>query len=512
MPRSARASPTQLVVAVAVVASSVFAFFGCASTGGQEQTGGAPGQVDRRAAAAGRDEVAGVALAPVPDSVLKVCLAAQERLSYEVLCPPRLPRGTEARDPWRLPEPLQATTSRDAALVVGYGAEDPKSLAGNHPRRHLHLIVSKATLGVPEGAQRATLGGKEGWYAPAATEYFEGIYFGNHARFVWRERGTLYFASLHGFNPLRTRRLLGTIMRELRPARELATLRAPVEPDTVGVGPTDLAVTSGAIWATSRAGIQGGRARLYRIDPASQQTELVSQVGARSPSVAGNGAGLWTAMPIEERDPSTGQLRSRTPVGSGRLVTALASLDDGVVATMVRWRPGEGQVSEVWRIGGGGRVRWRARAGRGASDLALLDGSAWVVNARSGTVSRLSLKDGETLGTLRLGGRPFAVAATRGAIWVTDPTRHLVHRVDPASNRVVARVQVGNSPRGVVATPQAVWVAEMGEGNITEIDPGANQVRRRVHVGGDPIAVALDRGTIWVALYSDGAVKALPAS
>jgi hypothetical protein len=47
------------------------------------------------------------------------------------------------------------------------------------------------------------------------------LYFSNHTRFLWRERGVDYVATLHRFGSLQeTRALLGRLIRELRPVAQ----------------------------------------------------------------------------------------------------------------------------------------------------------------------------------------------------------------------------------------------------------------------------------------------------
>ncbi len=80
---------------------------------------------------------------------------------------------------------------------------------------------------VPEGARPATLGGRRGvlkdatsyGLASGANDY---LYWANHTRFLWRENGVDYVASLHRFGTKKeTRALLGRLIRELRPAKAL---------------------------------------------------------------------------------------------------------------------------------------------------------------------------------------------------------------------------------------------------------------------------------------------------
>jgi hypothetical protein len=69
----------------------------------------------------------------------------------------------------------------------------PGHLALDRPDRFLHFVVGLATEGIPTGARRVRLGGRWGMLAPAsAVDSYQGAYFANHVRFVWREHGVRY--------------------------------------------------------------------------------------------------------------------------------------------------------------------------------------------------------------------------------------------------------------------------------------------------------------------------------
>lgn len=135
---------------------------------------------------------------PVSAEIVEACREAQREVAYTVLCPARLPRPTAAG----APAPLDVGVYEGGRTIdLGYGAayEHPQIDALNTPARFLHFVVGKAIHGVPADARLATLGGRRGLLAPASGPYFQGAYYGNHVRFVWRERGTRYVATLHTF-------------------------------------------------------------------------------------------------------------------------------------------------------------------------------------------------------------------------------------------------------------------------------------------------------------------------
>lgn len=190
-------------------------------------------------------------LSPTPARVVVQCKLAQARASFPILCPARLPRpfiGWPRDEPPRVVAEIllapgassrsRAERRRAAAggVSVGYGAPwEPDSgpdwqlhLWRNRPCCFLHFEVFRRHEGpqhVPAGAVAAELGGRKGLVKDATTygvmsRTGDYLYWANHTRFLWRENGIPYVATLHRFGTKDdTRALLGRLVRELRPAR-----------------------------------------------------------------------------------------------------------------------------------------------------------------------------------------------------------------------------------------------------------------------------------------------------
>jgi hypothetical protein len=194
-------------------------------------------------------------LLSTPAGVVAQCRRAQARSPTTLLCPRRLPRPSVR---WRnatlprlnaymLPAPGATWTShsdpryrhrRAGGVTIGYGGPwEPDSgpdwhghLWRNRPCCFLHFEVFWRRAGrrqVPAGARPAVLGGRRGLLKDAssyglASATGDYMYFPNHTRFLWRENGVDYVASLHRFGSLQeTRALLNRLIRELRPVGEL---------------------------------------------------------------------------------------------------------------------------------------------------------------------------------------------------------------------------------------------------------------------------------------------------
>ncbi len=194
-----------------------------------------------------RVALATVRLAPVAEAVAVTCRAWQRRARLPLLCPRRLPRATLAMPPGSKQSPPAVRVSvvgdprrpgRVGLLGFEFGYSAPvEPTSGRGWRRHLwwnrpccflhfgvYRLVPPAGR-VPHSLARAALGGKRGLLRRATglgLRGSEGAWWANHAWFFWRERSATYVATLHFFGRgTETRRLLGRLIRELRPARSM---------------------------------------------------------------------------------------------------------------------------------------------------------------------------------------------------------------------------------------------------------------------------------------------------
>jgi hypothetical protein len=180
------------------------------------------------------------ALGPVrlvrsPPGVARVCRRVQARSASPVLCPAHLPRAFIGW-PRGAPAPKISASPLPGGINVGYGAPwEPDSgpdwrlhLWRNRPCCFLHFEVFRRPPGraqVPATARPAALGGRRGLLADASSYGLASggrdyLYYANHTRFLWRERGVPYVATLHRFGTAdETRALLGRLLRGLRPVR-----------------------------------------------------------------------------------------------------------------------------------------------------------------------------------------------------------------------------------------------------------------------------------------------------
>lgn len=189
------------------------------------------------------DPAPGAAFAPIRLQAVPVRTERRCRGSGVRLCPsalprpflgPLLPTGKNGRPPALNVESRTYLDhgGRFAWVSFSYGAPwEPDSgpdwrrhLWRNRPCCFLHFEVYRRLGGprvIPENARPAPLGGKRGYLAqPASSGTFcgngnRGAYWCNHLRFVWKQDGFWYAASLHWFGR-GTRDLLARLVRNLR--------------------------------------------------------------------------------------------------------------------------------------------------------------------------------------------------------------------------------------------------------------------------------------------------------
>jgi hypothetical protein len=178
-----------------------------------------------------------VPLHPLPARAVDACRKMQAAVRFPVLCPARVPLPTLARRPPFhvdiLGSPRHPDLQTPFGIELGYNAPiEPQSgpgwrrlVARNRPCCFLHFtIFRRLGAALPPGLKPAVLGGKRGRIRYATGYGLQGTvayFWSNHTWFFWRDRGIDYAASLHYFGP-GTTRLLGRLILQLRPARELS--------------------------------------------------------------------------------------------------------------------------------------------------------------------------------------------------------------------------------------------------------------------------------------------------
>ena len=144
------------------------------------------------------------------------------------------------------------------------------------------------------------------------------------------------------------------------------------------------------------------------------------------------------------------------------------------------------------------------------SNIAVGEGSVWVLNTADARVSRVDPRTGDVIRSFEPPGRPTDIAAGAGALWIgSGPgATHRVSRVDPGTGEQTRTVRLpgggdegdGNFSAGfpgIAVGAGAVWAINP-DGTVSRLDPASG---RRVAVVRGPdgaAAIAAGDAGVWV--------------
>ena len=228
--------------------------------------------------------------------------------------------------------------------------------------------------------------------------------------------------------------------------------------------PTSVAVGFGSVWVTS-----GTDDELLRYGPADRDVATEIAVGRDPADVAVGDRWAWV---VNRKDGTVSQVDALDPLTERATATVEVAPRPVSVATEgdVTWVASPSQ-SMLTRIDSSGEAPTAqpVAIGGAPTDLAIVDGSLWVVDTRDRTLAEHSLEDGHRLNVTELGGQPVAIAVGPGALWVADKARDLAIRVDPAGEEETERYEVGHRPVAIAVGGGSVWVANAGGESVSRI-------------------------------------------
>jgi YVTN family beta-propeller protein len=273
--------------------------------------------------------------------------------------------------------------------------------------------------------------------------------------------------------------------------------------------------TCGGLMTEARAAFARGRARRrplqrrYVIAATGllvlTATIFAFRIGSDDPPTPPVGNGI-AAVGADGRLASfteIGAAPSNIAVGEGSVWVLNTEAD-----TISRIDPGTGKVVKV------------SRAGERPSDLAVGAGALWVghggglrnVTAR---VSRVDPDSGAIVRTVRLpvgngdgAGPPSTgyprVAVGAGAVWASNPDE-TVSRIDPETGRLLETIDVGVPQSTIAAGAEGVWFLNWENRTVTSIDPRTNRIGEEIPVDSAFLqAIAVGAGSVWVTSPQDG--------
>jgi virginiamycin B lyase len=165
----------------------------------------------------------------------------------------------------------------------------------------------------------------------------------------------------------------------------------------------------------------------------------------------------------------------------------------------------------VWRIDPTtGKVVAKVLTGEDPRSVALGEGSVWVANFGSDSVTRVDPVTNRAI-TIKIGRQPIDLAVGNGAVWVVTALDRSISRIDAASNRVVAKFSLPGRPNSVAVDDEGVWagvselpasVSRFGTA-VVRVDTATNTSTAVIPVQGQfRNFVAADDGAVWAATDS----------
>ncbi len=136
--------------------------------------------------------------------------------------------------------------------------------------------------------------------------------------------------------------------------------------------------------------------------------------------------------------------------------------------------------------------------GQHPDGMVIAEGSAWIINSGSETLSRVDLATGAEAPAQSVGGAPDGIAFGGGSVWVSVSSTGRLLRYDVASGALEANVAVPDGVGSCAFWDNALWVVDQLDNQVVRIDSVTNAIST-VAVGNDPVAVAAGPSGVWVA-------------
>jgi len=273
---------------------------------------------------------------------------------------------------------------------------------------------------------------------------------------------------------------------------------------------------AGPYWPTMTLALQGGYAwvackeqfRVVRVSTSTGKATKSVRLGAQAIAVRHGFGSVWAldaGGTLYRLDPRTGKVAKRISVNAAAAYNIWTGGGSVWVAA--------DQGSEVVRVSPQrNRVLAHIPAGDGPASMAFAGGTAWVVNHRDTTITRIDLASNKSTRLVRLGGdgAPERMIWLRGSLWITGRGTDLL-QVNPADGSVRRTIEIGGSGIDLVAEGDYVWVPTRS----AEVDPSGfptMDALKRVSVSSGAVStvvrssgrldvhgLAVAGGAVWIA-------------
>ena len=268
----------------------------------------------------------------------------------------------------------------------------------------------------------------------------------------------------------------------------VATIPVGESPAGVSVAPD-----GASVWVTNP-----GDGTVSIIDVGALEVRAAVELGPSPLAIVAGDEAVYVADFHEHRvsalDPDTGEVTGTAAVG--RAPSGLALSADGATLWVANRDDDDVLALDASTLeprgggGGGGRADGRVRVGTHPFGIALEPGGQrlWVANVLDDTVSVVDVDRLETVATIDVGERPYAVAfgGPHGRrAFVTNQYGDTVSVIDVDALETLATVDVGEYPEGVAASPDGarVLVANWFDDSVSVIDAVRLEVVDTVSTG-----------------------------
>jgi hypothetical protein len=135
------------------------------------------------------------------------------------------------------------------------------------------------------------------------------------------------------------------------------------------------------------------------------------------------------------------------------------------------------------------------------SNLVAADGSVWIANGFSGTLSRILTAYDQLTAPFypdkKVAGL-LAIAASNGDLWVGLSDETLL-RMDASSLHVELTASIPDRVQEIATSDDAAWTIQFKDHLVHRIDRANGTVGPGISVDGAPTAIAFGGGSVWVA-------------
>ncbi len=193
---------------------------------------------------------------------------------------------------------------------------------------------------------------------------------------------------------------------------------------------------------------------------------------ATTPPATAAASGSGSAEPPASLVPAIATIQSEIVFTADTTFGTLLVTDDAVWAFQLH---GAVRIDPTTNVAT--HLELAAEPGGGESVFgAVAYGSIWVSDFSLSQVRRFNLS-GTLIKTIEI-PTPAGILASDGSIWVADHRSGSVSRIDPTTNAIVATVVIGSvgrrGPEHLIAANNRIWVGNPRDGTIAGIDPTTN--------------------------------------